>query len=76
MTWRCRSCRAAWFSETWAFRQLFGEPLWLQAEEVPDCDRCGRAMEFLAQLAQLEQGPDWRTEMNFGGGGVAYLFQL
>ena len=25
-------------------------------------------------LAQLEEGPDWRTEMNFGGGGCGYVF--
>lgn len=52
--------------------QLGGEPAWIQGEETPDCDACHRPMEF---VAQLEQGPDWKTEMNFGGGGVAYSFR-
>jgi hypothetical protein len=51
--------------------QLFGEPLWLQNDETPECSVCGKAMRF---VAQLEQGPDGKTEMNFGGGGCAYLF--
>ncbi len=51
--------------------QLGGTPVWIQADETPTCDSCGKAMQF---LAQLEQGPDWRTEMNFGGGGCAYVF--
>ncbi len=51
--------------------QLMGEPSWIQGEEVPDCDICKKPMRF---VAQLEQGPDWETEMNFGGGGCAYLF--
>jgi len=51
--------------------QMFGEPLWLQNDETPNCDRCGKPMRF---VVQLEQGPKWETEMNFGGGGCAYLF--
>lgn len=52
--------------------QLGGAPSWLQGEEVPNCDGCEQPMPF---AAQLEQGPDWKTEMNFGGGGSAYVFR-
>lgn len=50
--------------------QVFGEPSWIQADETPNCDACGNKMRF---VCQLEQGPDWKTEMNFGG-GCGYLF--
>lgn len=50
--------------------QLFGAPDWLQGEEVPTCEQCGQEMRF---VAQLEEGPDYRSSMNFGG-GCAYLF--
>ncbi len=49
--------------------QLGGEPAWLQGEEQPIC-ACGRKMRF---VAQLEEGPEDATAMNFGG-GCAYLF--
>ena len=52
--------------------QIGGEPSWLQSDETPTCDSCGNPMQF---VAQLEQGPDWQTEMNFGGGGCAYVFR-
>jgi hypothetical protein len=52
--------------------QLGGAPSWLQGDEVPECDGCNQPMDF---AAQLEQGPDWQTEMNFGGGGSAYVFR-
>lgn len=51
--------------------QVGGHPAWIQADETPTCDACKKPMRF---VAQLEQGPDWRTEMNFGGGGCAYVF--
>ncbi len=51
--------------------QLEGEPEWLQGDERPCCNVCKKPMRF---VAQLEQGPDWETEMNFGGGGCAYIF--
>lgn len=51
--------------------QLYGNPSWYQADETPNCDYCDKPMRF---VAQLEEGPDHRTAMNFGGGGVAYLF--
>lgn len=50
--------------------QLGGTPSWLQADETPTCTACNRPMTL---LAQLETGPDYATEMNFGG-GCGYLF--
>ena len=52
--------------------QLLGKPFWIQAQETPKCNFCRKRMTF---LAQLEEGPDWKTEMNFGGGGCAYVFE-
>jgi len=52
--------------------KLGGEPTWLQGDETPACPACGHDMRF---VAQLEEGPDWKTAMNFGGGGWAYVFQ-
>ncbi|MBE9602252.1 hypothetical protein [Pedobacter sp. MC2016-24] len=56
-------------------RQVLGQydgiPSWIQGDETPECDCCSKSMRF---VAQLEEGPDYRTAMNFGGGGVAYLF--
>jgi len=51
--------------------QLYGKPSWIQGDETPECNCCNKAMRF---VAQLEEGPDYKTAMNFGGGGVAYLF--
>lgn len=51
--------------------KLFGEPDWIQSDETPVCDCCHKPMRF---VAQLEEGPDYRTAMNFGGAGMAYLF--
>lgn len=48
-----------------------GQPDWLQGEEVPSCDQCGEPMSF---VAQLEEGPDYKTAMNFGG-GCAYVYR-
>ena len=50
--------------------QIDGEPSWIQNEETPICDFCSSSMQF---VAQLEEGPDSKTEMNFGG-GCAYIF--
>ncbi len=52
--------------------QLGGEPAWVQGDETPGCDLCGQPMTL---AAQLEQGPDAKTEINFGGGGCAYVFR-
>lgn len=49
---------------------LGGPPSWIQGDETPSCD-CGKPMQL---LAQLEQGPDSRTEINFCGGGCGYVF--
>ncbi|MEM7343152.1 MAG: hypothetical protein AAF485_02835 [Chloroflexota bacterium] len=51
--------------------QILGQPSWIQGEDIPVCNHCHKPMQF---MVQLEQGPDWKTEMNFGGGGAAYLF--
>jgi hypothetical protein len=45
-----------------------GSPDWLQGDETPGCGRCGRRMEF---VAQLEEGP---AGMNFGD-GRGYVFE-
>jgi hypothetical protein len=71
------AARQAWAESTGnssreVLGQLRGSPVWIQSDETPTCDVCGNTMRF---LAQLEQGPDWRTEMNFGGGGCAYVFE-
>lgn len=50
--------------------QLGGTPDWLQGDETPTCDGCAKPMVL---TAQLETGPDHRTEMNFAG-GCGYLF--
>jgi hypothetical protein len=52
--------------------QIGGRPAWLQGEEIPSCDACSEPMSF---VAQLEEGPDARTAMNFGGGGCAYVYR-
>ena len=50
---------------------LGGQPAWIQADETPSCDACAQPMRF---VAQLEEGPDYRTAMNFGSGS-AYVFR-
>lgn len=52
--------------------QLGGEPSWIQGDETPECDAHGKSMRF---VAQLEEGPRDGNEMNFGGGGCAYVFR-
>jgi hypothetical protein len=70
------AARDEWTNETGrtgreVLGQILGTPAWIQADETPKCNVCGKFMRF---LAQLEQGPEWETEMNFGGGGCAYVF--
>jgi hypothetical protein len=48
-----------------------GEADWLQGDETPSCDNCKNPMRL---VAQLETGPDYKTEMNFGG-GCGYVFE-
>ncbi len=50
--------------------QLYGEPSWIQGDDTPKCKCCNKKMRF---VAQLEEGPDHKTAMNFGG-GAGYLF--
>jgi hypothetical protein len=52
--------------------QIGGRPAWLQGEEIPSCNACSEPMSF---VAQLEEGPDADTSMNFGGGGCAYVYR-
>ena len=68
--------RAAWASDHGVsprevLGQLGGIPFWIQGEEIPSCDGCKKPMSF---VAQLEQGPKYETDMNFGG-GCAYVFR-
>ena len=49
-----------------------GVPDWIQGDESPTCDYCSEPMNF---VAQLEEGLDHRTAMNFGGRGRAYVFR-
>ncbi|ACM30921.1 MULTISPECIES: hypothetical protein [Rhizobium/Agrobacterium group] len=51
--------------------QIGGKAVWLQGDETPSCHHCQKKMGF---VAQLEAGPDYETEMNFGG-GCGYLFE-
>ncbi|MEU8539416.1 hypothetical protein AB0C52_05345 [Streptomyces sp. NPDC048717] len=51
--------------------QLGGNPAWIQGDETPTCPACARPMPL---AVQLEEGPDHRTSMNFGGGGCGYAF--
>jgi hypothetical protein len=57
-------------SPTDVLGQLRGTPSWIQADETPSCPSCTQPMTF---TAQLEQGPDGQTGINFGG-GRAYAF--
>jgi len=52
--------------------QMFGRPAWIQSEFTPKCGVCNEPMQF---IAQLESGPEAATEMNFGGGGCAYVYE-
>jgi hypothetical protein len=51
--------------------QLGGEPDWIQGDETPDCPSCAARMTF---IAELEEGHDFSTSANFGGGGRGYVF--
>jgi hypothetical protein len=67
--------RAAWTEEhegrgREVLGQLFGTPGWIQGDQTPECDACHEPMRF---VAQLEEGPEIRTSMNFGG-GAAFVF--
>ncbi|MEI5102494.1 hypothetical protein RB200_33315 [Streptomyces sp. PmtG] len=51
--------------------QLGGVPAWIQGDETPGCPGCAAPMTF---VAQLEEGYDFYTSANFGGGGIGYVF--
>lgn len=68
--------RANWAKENNnSFRMVLGmlggEAYWLQGDQTPVCSTCSEPMKF---VSLLETGPEYKTEMNFGGGGCAYLF--
>ncbi|WP_406861342.1 hypothetical protein ABZO31_13150 [Streptomyces sp. HUAS MG47] len=48
-----------------------GEPDWVQGDETPICPSCTVPMGF---TAELEEGYDFATSANFGGGGRGYVF--
>ncbi|MFD8910234.1 hypothetical protein [Streptomyces sp. NPDC059575] len=50
--------------------RLGGEPDWIQGDETPDCPSCATRMTF---TAELEEGADFATSANFGG-GRGYVF--
>ncbi|HWV14982.1 MAG TPA: hypothetical protein VN030_06080 [Cellvibrio sp.] len=50
--------------------QMGSAPMWVQGDATPLCDSCQQPMRF---LAQLEEGPERKTAMNFGS-GCAYVF--
>lgn len=52
--------------------RLGGEPHWIQGDETPDCPSCTARMTF---TAELEEGSDFATSANFGGGGRGYVFR-
>jgi hypothetical protein len=58
-------------AESRALGRLGGEPEWIQDDETPGCPSCSTPMTF---LAELEEGHDWATKANFGGGGRGYVF--
>jgi hypothetical protein len=51
--------------------RLGGEPDWIQGDETPDCPSCTARTTF---TAELEEGSDFATSANFGGGGRGYVF--
>ena len=51
--------------------RLGGEPDWLQGDETPDCPSCATPMTF---TAAFEEGAEFETAANFGGGGLGYVF--
>jgi hypothetical protein len=46
-------------------------PHWLQGDETPACPSCAARMAF---TAEFEEGADFATSANFGGGGLGYVF--
>jgi hypothetical protein len=60
----------AWIDPGAILGQLGGRPGWMQHDDVPDCATCAEPMSF---VAQLEEGREGGSTMNFGGGS-AYVF--
>jgi hypothetical protein len=51
---------------------ISGDPDWQQNDETPLCSACTSPMTF---TAELEEGHDFATAANFGGGGRGYVFR-
>lgn len=49
-----------------------GDPDWLQNDETPLCPQCTSPMRF---TVELEEGHNFATAANFGGGGRGYVFR-
>lgn len=51
--------------------QLGGQPSWVQDDQTPACPQCAGPMSL---AVQLEEGHEFHTAINFGGGGCGYGF--
>ncbi len=62
--------------------KLGGIPDWLQGEDVPNCEDCGKPMTFIGQIDSIEhdqtgnphQQPYDEQEYIFGDVGLIYVF--
>lgn len=64
-----KELRKKWNPEELAKHQLGGKPLWIQGEQNPDCIKCKKPMEFIAQI-----DTDDDVEIMFGDTGSLYAF--
>ena len=63
--------------------KLGGKPDWIQTDETPECDECGEAMRFIAQIDSVEHQnehnplmdqPPKHIDFMFGDVGMIYVF--
>jgi len=64
--------------------KLGGEPDWIQCDEVPECESCGSAMSFVAQIDSIEheaannplakKAVGGKQDYMFGDVGMIYVF--
>ncbi len=57
--------------EDYVLGAIGDKPDWIQADETPGCPKCGDYMDF---LVEFDQGREFSTAINFGGGGLGYAF--